>query len=254
LTPAPGAPILFVVDIGRRFQSETSYPAPEGIELPPLRPAGTKAESVVLPPPPAGGPGLWSVIARRRSRRQYSGEALGAEELSAVLWAAQGLTATDKGHALRAAPSAGGLYALDLYAALPGPAPAAGLYRYEPAGHCLWPILLGPVCEGLALAALDQRFLARAGAILVLTAHPDRSAWRYEQRSWRYFYLDAGGIGENAQLAAEARGLWACAIGAFHDAAVNELLGLDGENELAVYMIAVGRPAGPAAVRKGESP
>lgn len=242
LTPPPGAPILFAVEIGRRFQSETCYPAPEGLALPSLKAAGASAGAVQLPDPPPGGPGLWGVIAGRRSRRDYSGEALSPEELGTLLWAAQGITGTVKGRPLRAAPSAGALYSLDLYAALPGPDPAEGVYRYDPGGHGLLPVLRGPAIPGLAAASLDQKFMARAAAVLVLTAHPGRSVLRYEQRSWRYFYLDAGGIGENAMLAAEALGLWACAIGAFHDAAVNELMSIDGENELAVYMVAVGRP------------
>ena len=47
----------------------------------------------------------------------------------------------------------------------------------------------------------------------------------------------------NILLAAEALGLGACAVGAFYDSAVSEFLGLDGEGEVAVYMVAVGRQA-----------
>ena len=47
----------------------------------------------------------------------------------------------------------------------------------------------------------------------------------------------------NLYLVAEALGLGVCAIGAFYDKEVNGMLGLDGVEETAVNMAAVGRPA-----------
>jgi len=51
----------------------------------------------------------------RRSVREYSKEALSIEEVSQLLWAAQGITAEWGG---RTAPSAGGLYPLEVYLAV----------------------------------------------------------------------------------------------------------------------------------------
>jgi SagB-type dehydrogenase family enzyme len=147
-------------------------------------------------------------------------------------------------HRLRTAPSAGALYALDLYAVLPGPDPATGIYRYCPEPHGLRPVLRGEPMEALAAAALGQDFVKRSSVTFVMTAHPDRSAWKYEQRSWRYFYLDAGHIGENIMLAARALGLTSCGIGAFYDTALNQLMVLDGVSEVPVYLVAVGVPRG----------
>jgi SagB-type dehydrogenase family enzyme len=229
------------MDAGQRFQGETSYPAPEGLVLPELKPAPAEAPALALPRPAAGGAGLWEILRSRRSRRDYSGGGLSLDELGALAWAAQGVTGPAKKGAQRAAPSAGGLHPLDLCAALPGPEPAEGIWRYEPDGHRLRPTLAGPVLPALARVALDQAFVARSAATFIFVAHPDRSAWRYEERAWRYLYLDAGHAGENLLLAAEALGLGACAIGAFCDSAANDLLGLDGMTELVIYMIAVGR-------------
>ena len=241
MTVGGGRNILGGMDSGPRFQGETSYSPPGEFAPSGLKAVPASAAALALPRPEGAGPGLWEVLRARRSRRDYSGAGLSLDELGALAWAAQGVTATVKGHGLRAAPSAGALYPLDLYAALPGPKPEAGIWRYQPEGHRLRPVLAGPALAELAKAALDQPFVASSAATFVLTAHPERSAWRYEQRSWRYFYLDAGGIGENIQLAAEALGLGACAVGAFYDSAVNELLGLDGQTELAIYLVAVGR-------------
>lgn len=230
------------VNIGERFQAETCCPAPDGLRLPALAPAPAEAPAVALPRPEGPGRGLWAVMNGRRSRRDYRGGALSEAELGALLWAAQGVTARRGGCALRAAPSAGALYPLDLYAALPGPEPAGGAYRYEPEAHALQPVLRGPALPALAEAALDQQFMSRAGAAFALCARPERSAGRYGTRAWRYLYLDAGGIGENLLLAAEALGLSACAIGAFCDSAVNRLLAADRRGETVVYLIVVGAP------------
>ena len=235
------------VGIGQEFQDATGYAAPDGLELPRLEPAGPRAAALALPPVEIEGPGLFKMLGARRSGRQYSGEVLTRAELGALCWAAQGVTRRVGEHLLRAAPSAGALYALDLLVALPGPDPAAGVWRYDPAGHSLVPVLRGPAVPALAGAALEQAFIKRSAAVFAMVAQPERSVWKYEERAWRYFYLDAGHIGENLMLAAGALGLASCGVGAFSDSAVNQLLVLDGVSELPVYLVAVGRPRGGEA-------
>jgi SagB-type dehydrogenase family enzyme len=232
------------VGTGEDFQSGTSYAAPDGTEPPALAPAGSAAEAWALPEVGSHDAELFEVLAARRSGRQYSGEVLSGEQLARLCWAAQGVTATVGEHQLRTAPSAGGLYAVDLCVALPGPEPGAGVYRYCPPEHQLVPVLRGDAIAAISDAALKQGFMKRSAAIFVLSAHPDRSVWKYEQRSWRYFYLDAGHIGENIMLAAEGLGLASCGIGAFYDTALNQVLVLDGTSEIPLYMVAVGIPRG----------
>jgi SagB-type dehydrogenase family enzyme len=65
--------------------------------------------------------------------------------------------------------------------------------------------------------------------------------WRYSERSFRYFFLDAGHVCQNLYLAAESIGLGACAVGAFDDDEINSLLGLDGEEQFVVYAGAAGK-------------
>jgi nitroreductase len=48
-------------------------------------------------------------------------------------------------------------------------------------------------------------------------------------------------MGQNTYLAATSMGLGACAVGAFMDDAINEMLEVDGRDEAAVYMVSVGR-------------
>ena len=63
---------------------------------------------------------------------------------------------------------------------------------------------------------------------------------RYRERAYRYALLEAGHIGQNVYLAAEAAGLGACAVGAFFDDAVNRLLEIDGVEEAALMLVPVG--------------
>ncbi|MDZ4133768.1 MAG: SagB/ThcOx family dehydrogenase [Dethiobacteria bacterium] len=71
----------------------------------------------------------------------------------------------------------------------------------------------------------------------------ERSKWKYEQRAYRYIYLDAGHIAQNSALAAVSLGLGSCQIGAFFNAEADEIIGLDGESEFVIYMTAVGETA-----------
>lgn len=76
---------------------------------------------------------------------------------------------------------------------------------------------------------------------VILSTVPYRTSWRYGQRGYRYLYLDAGHVGQNIHLAAEALNAGACMIGAFQDEAMNDALGLDGSEEFVIYVATVGK-------------
>ena len=56
------------------------------------------------------------------------------------------------------------------------------------------------------------------------------------QRCYIYLYIDAGHIGQNFYLIAEALGLGACTIGALYDDELNDFLEIDGKNETVLYV------------------
>ena len=93
---------------------------------------------------------------------------------------------------------------------------------------------------------ISQQFLGECGVVLFLTMILQRMRPKYQDRSYRYGLLEAGHLGENAYLAATSMGLGACGVGAFMDDAINEMLGVDGVEEAAVYMLAAGRIADAA--------
>ncbi len=198
------------------------------------------AMRVPLPPPQGGHAiSLAEAIEQRRSQRSYSEQPLSPEALSFLLHAAQGITESRWG--FRAAPSAGALYPLEVYVVIHSASGfAPGLYHYDAYTHALEQLRSANLRLALLYAGLGQEFLARAGACFVLTAIFQRTRWRYRERTYRYVLLEAGHVGQNLYLAAAALGLGACAVGAFLDDEINRLLNVDGDEEAALYLIAVG--------------
>ena len=118
-----------------------------------------------------------------------------------------------------------------------------GLYHYDVGRGELDARRRGDLSAAIASAVLGQQMAADAAVVFAWTAVPARSKPRYHERAYRYIYLDAGHVGQNLHLAAVALGLGCCAIGAFLDDDVNAILEVDGRDETAVYLSAVGVPA-----------
>lgn len=242
--------------IGERFHEETKYD-PDRMEahvldwrtMPsPFKTYANPLSRISLPQPRVSGDrDIWKALQQRRSRRDFDGRlALSLETLSILFWAIQGTTARFGDMAFRTAPSAGGLFPIETYLQaryVDGLKP--GIYHFRPREFDLEYLLDKDVSGDLAEAALGQNLLRDAQVAFVWSAVVGRSRWKYRQRAYRYIYLDAGHIGQNLYLAGEALGLGVCAIGAFYDDLVNDLLGLDGVEETVVYLSAVGHPLSP---------
>ena len=190
---------------------------------------------VDLPPPETtGGPSLTSALAARRSVREFTSKGLTREELSQLLWAAQGVT-SDEGK--RTAPSAGATYPLEIYVVT-----AEGRYHYQPPGHRLTTLAEGDGRAKLSAAAHDQAAVGQAAATFVIAAVAARTERKYGDRATLYVKLDAGHAAQNLLLQAVALGLGGVPIGSFSEPSVAAALELPEEHE-PLYMIAIGRPA-----------
>ncbi len=242
-------------DIGDRFQQKTKY---QRNKLPrhfldwdnkPMlyKDYENPIEIISLPEPEFRNEAkLMEVLASRRSRRNYDPqETIDLKTLSTLLWATQGATSkhdTPFGPLfLRTAPSAGALYPIEIYLnvrLVTGLEP--GIYHFRPHYFDLELLKKGDYSEECAAAALNQKMVKSAQVTFVWTAVVERSKWKYLQRAYRYIYLDAGHIGQNLYLAAEALQLGCCTIGAIFDEEANKLIDVDGINETVVYMATVG--------------
>ena len=182
-------------------------------------------------------------IADRRSTRAYSREPLTLDELSAVLFLTTGVSADRWGNARRTAPSSGALYPIETYVVAHNvDGLERGVYHYAIRDHVLELLRAGDFREDVVDQAIEQEFLGECGAVLFLTQIMQRMRPKYQDRSYRYGLLEAGHIGENGYLAAVSLGLGACGVGAFMDDQINAMLGVDGTEEAAVYMLAIGHP------------
>lgn len=238
--------------IGDEFHSETKYKRGKlpGHRLdwstkPSVYKKYPKMEKVELPPPVVqGGPGLWEVLQSRRSVRAYTHDPMSLENLSQILWATQGITASIGDHKLRSAPSAGALYPIETYLLLnrvEGLEP--GLYHYDVETHQLDILKLGDFSREVRTGALDQQIAERASVVFIWSAIFQRSKWKYLQRAYRYIFLDAAHIAQNLALAVEGLGLGSCQIGALYDDYLNELFEFDIKEESVIYMSSVGKPS-----------
>jgi SagB-type dehydrogenase family enzyme len=176
---------------------------------------------------------LEEAIARRRSVREFGIEPLSWEEISQLLWSAQGVTDP---RGLRAAPSAGALYPLEVYLALP-----EGAYHYLPQKQALKLVTESDLRADLWEAGLRQDALRQAPAVFVITAVYERTEAKYGDRAGRYVQMEAGHAAQNLLLQAVALDLGAVSIGAFYDERVADALGLPPDHR-PLYLIPVGHP------------
>lgn len=201
------------------------------------------SESTTLPEPiKSDGAGIWDILMQRRSRRDYTAEYLSLAELSQLLWAIQGITAYAGRYALRTSPSAGALYPIETYViANHIDNLETGAYHYNVLKHSLELIKKGEFGADIAHSALDQTMLEDASVVFIWTAVVARSKWKYGERAYRYIYMDAGHIGQNAYIAAEAMGLGCCTVGAFFDDEIGAIIGIDNKEEIVVYLCSIGK-------------
>jgi SagB-type dehydrogenase family enzyme len=189
-------------------------------------------------------------ISARRSVRDFSDAPLSLEELSFLLWATQGVTAVQRDDAgaiiqrFRAAPSGGARYPLETYLTIhrvSGLAP--GLYRYLPNDHQL--ILVredAQISNKLMAACYAAPAVGEAAVVFIWSAVPYRTEWKYAYLAHRMIAMEAGHVCENLYLAAQSCGSGACAMLSYHQPRVDELLGVDGDDEFAIYVTCVGKP------------
>jgi len=193
---------------------------------------------------PSGNKDLVSVIRCRESKRKYRLESLTLDELSFLLWATQGLRSSiHNGHALRVVPSAGCRHSFETYiAVIDVSGLKQGLYRYLPIEHAI--VLereVEDLPEKVAQATLGQSFAGEAGAVFIWACIPYRMEWRYGPAAHRAIAFDAGHVCQNLYLAVQAVYAGTCAIAAYNQSLMDELIGADGEDEFTIYLAPVGK-------------
>jgi SagB-type dehydrogenase family enzyme len=176
---------------------------------------------------------LEETLKTRKSIRQFKDTPLTREEISQLLWAGQGITRRWGG---RTAPSAGALYPLELYIALP-----EGIFHYNPNDHSLILHVDQNVLAALSRAALGQGCVRDAPAVIVIVAVYEKLEMKYASRGERYAKIEVGHAAQNILLQAVSLGLGAVPVGAYSDEEVKKVLELPLRHE-PLYLIPVGHP------------
>ena len=177
-------------------------------------------------------------LSLRRSCRDFRKESLSLEEITQLLWSADGVTDARN---YRTAPSAGALFPLEVYlvaghvTGIP-----SGIYRYGPRRHVLEQRVAGDKREDLCQAALGQDAIRRAPATLVFCAIYDRTMKKYGERGIRYVHMEVGHAAQNLCLQAVSMDIGTVVIGAFRDEKVKKIMNFEAD-QFPLYLVPVGR-------------
>lgn len=156
--------------------TESSVQAPNNVVKTPIEVGGPE---ILLPKPEPMTSSLTECLQKRRSVRAYTDEMLSLEQLSALLWSADGINRDD---GKRTAPSARNMQSVSIFAAF-----EKGAYRYDYKAHKL--ILVSPD---------DLRPVKLAPMELIFTSNFDNEVIRG---------MDAGTVSQNAALYCAGAGL-----------------------------------------------
>jgi len=152
---------------------------------------------IQLPPPQTEiGKPLMQALELRQTSRSFDSKKLPLQELSNLLWAANGINRPESGK--RTAPTARNWLEIDVYVALP-----EGLYLYEARTHVLTPVVTNDLRE----ATGRQPFIKEAPLNLIFAADFAKMKDASEENKNFYSATDTGFISQNVYLYCASQGL-----------------------------------------------
>lgn len=182
-----------------------------------------------------------SIMHRRTSRDFANSRIINKRELSTILYGAaitSGLHNDAQQNSLRAYPSAGARYPLEIYVILLRSMDLRkGIYHYHVRTHSL-EYLWSCATHSLLDCFLRQSFVSKATAIIIVSSVMNRTTIKYSDRGYRFALFEAGHVMQNFSLIAEALKIKLCALGGFVDSKVVDLLELSGD-EIVLYACAI---------------
>ncbi|NHJ04892.1 MAG: SagB/ThcOx family dehydrogenase [Candidatus Heimdallarchaeota archaeon] len=222
----------------------------KGLPVPPIqKPYPEEARLIDLISPKdfkIGNYPLLNAITNRRSHRKFTDEALTLEELSYLLWCTQGVKELIRNNlvTLRTVPSGGGMHPFETYLLINRvEGIESGLYRYlaiehklllEKTGDPTLSMKIGEVCN-------NQTFVGKGAVVFIWSARPYRTEYRYGEDSLKDILMSVGHICQNLYLACESIKAGTCSIVAYQQDKLDEFIGVDGYEEISLYVAPVGR-------------
>lgn len=179
-----------------------------------------------------------------KNPKDFTPEEFSLSKLSEILYFSNGVTAivpyTDKPLYMRASPSAGGLYPAEIYVVSSGcKGLEDGIYNYQGLRQALSQLRQGNFKQKLLDITFNHPSIESGNLFLILTGVFFRSSWRYQDRAYRRICLDTGHIIGNIELVSNNCGYKAINVGGFLDKDLNELLGLEEDEEQGLAIVAL---------------
>ena len=173
---------------------------------------------------------LGEALSSRRSTRDFIQQDVTLQDLSTVLWAANGINRKD---GKRTAPAPHGKYVIDIYVAMD-----QGVYLYDAEQH-----RLGYLSDyNLKAKAGKQGDIKKAYCVLILVAKTHRFPIIVNKEDRLLMsHATAGCIGQNVYLAANALQLGTRLVQWQNEKIISEVLELQ-KNELPLFIMPLGYP------------
>ena len=189
----------------------------------------------------------FTLMRRRRSRRQFDGKPVSLHALADCLFAGNGIIKTieDKDFGklpLAMTPSGGARNPFELYIyAARVESLKPGFYHYGALQHDLGLVRAGKTDVPEMLGT--QKWTAKAAAIVFLVAYFPRTMWKYHlPMAYRIVMMEAGFIGQNITLAATHHGLSAVPSGALKESTIETHLGIPEVESAVILSLSLGKP------------
>ena len=189
--------------------------------------AALSAQDIALPKPKtSGGKPLMEALNARRTGRSFAAQELTQQQISDLLWAANGVNRTD---GKRTAPSAGDSREIDIYVFL-----KTGVYLYDADAHKLVQKSKTDARKSVGM----QPFVEIAPVVLVYVGNFDKIA-RFDKESQNFYSAtDVGYVSQNVYLYAASEGLSTVALGMIKKNEIIDLLKIKNGKPL------LGQPVG----------
>lgn len=165
-------------------------------------------------------------LSKRKSDRNYSDKKLTLQQLSEVLWAADGVNRPD---GKRTAPTAIFMYAIDIYAVLP-----EGVYLYNVARHDLTLVVKGDFRKETATQQYPQDFvyITPLNLVYVLNLSKNWEAAAADKKRDRWVAVELGCIAENVSLYCASEGLGSVVRGLIDENKFSKVINVKPEQVL----------------------
>ncbi len=189
---------------------------------------------------------IFSLLEKRKSERDFKGEALTLENISKILYFSAGIKDVHKikkdfSESRRMYPSAGARYPLEVYPiVLKAKGISPGIYHYNIKWNSLEILSKGDFKKNLR-ETINHNWIRKCSLVIIITAVSARTIIKYKERGWRYILFEAGHLSQNIHLVSTSLEIKSCAIGGFLDKKIVDLLDLNYKTETPLYLIALGK-------------